>query len=573
MQTKWELNKSNREVVGDLMDEFYLPKSIALCYYARGLTTTKKIKDFFNVNMNKLHDPFLLPDMKIAVNRINKAIINQELIHIHGDYDVDGITSTAILTYAFRKMGANFTFYTPHRIEDGYDFKEKHVLQASKNNVKLIILVDCGIRAFVAAQKAKELGIDLIITDHHLPKDDDSIPDCFAVINAHRKESVYPFKYLAGCGIAMKVVLALAQIRKVSTDKILDQLLDYVTLGTVSDVAPIIDENRIIVANGCNKLLNSNKVGIRELLKVANIKSNIDTTSIGYYIGPRINAIGRLADSFTALELLLENNSTKASMLAQQLNTANERRQRLQEQSFVEALALLPEDMSDTYIIILSAKNWHPGLVGLVSSKLTDMYGMPSMVGVETDYNTIKGSCRSTQDFSIIDALKSCHDLFISYGGHEFAAGFEISKDNFIELKQRINEYAKKQHGEDFKPCKIIKLDAKLYVDDINNTLYDHIKKLAPFGNKNEEPIFATYNVVISDVKTFGAKNLYLKFRIKENENSRYWIPAVWWRRIDNGIILNDGDIIDIAYKIKANDYMGRNIINLVIEDVKKNNI
>lgn len=562
----WEHIRMNDDIM-DMAYELEIPTEIASCYYSRNMKTIESVKDFLNVDINRLHDPYLLPDMQKAVDRICDAINNRDLIHIHGDYDVDGVTATAIMAYALTKMKANFTYYTPHRIDDGYDLKSKHVEAAVKEGVDLLITVDCGIRATDALAKAQELGLDVIITDHHIPPDT-GIPPAFAVVSPHRKDSKYPFKDLAGCGLAFKLILAVGKRQGLSEAMMFDHLIDYVTLGTVADMSPLVDENRILVSFGCDKLLNTSKVGLKELLKIANVKQDIDTTTIGFYLGPRINAIGRLADSMTALELMLETNKDRAILLAKQLDTANSRRQQMQEQSFKEAAALMPEDMSNTYVITTAAKSWHPGIVGLVASKLTEAYGLPSLVGV-INGDVIRGSCRSTYDFPIIDALRAHHDLFIKYGGHAYAAGFEITTDNFKKLIKGMNEYAKNYFGEDRKPLRIIKIESVLQPQDINQNLYTNLTKIAPFGTDNPEPIFCVRGVNIFGITIFGNQSQYAKFKFKKDDENR-WVSATWWRKNDERCVLQEGMIVDIAFKIKAEVWQGTKVYIAIVEDIKE---
>lgn len=570
MQTFWKINKPNYKKILDLAYDCEIPLKIAYCYFHRGFDTKEKVESFLDTNLNKLHDPLLLPDMQKALDRINKAIDNNENIHVHGDYDVDGITSTAIIVYAFRKMSINnLSYYTPHRIEDGYDIKPKHVDKAKDNNVSLLLSVDCGIKAFAVAKRCKELDIDLIITDHHLPQEDGQIPEALAIINPNRLDSTYPFESLAGCGIAFKLVLAIAKSRGYSVDELFNDLLDFVTMGTVADVAPLLDENRIFVQLGCNHLLHTDKVGIQELFKVANVKSDIDTTTIGFYLGPRINAIGRLSDSMTALQLLLEEDRDKCVELAKSLNSANQRRQQLLESNLQEAEDLIKNDLDNSYVIMTNARTWQPGVVGLIAGRLTERYGRATMIGVELDDGTIKGSCRSIFDFPIIDALNKYKDMFISYGGHAMAAGFHMTKDNFNSLKILINEYAKEYFSEDYKPSKVIPIDAKLEFSDVNLEFYYEMIKMAPFGNSNAEPIFALYNVKCTDIKPFGKDNKYLRFKVRSMENDYKYINTIWWKRDERIENPQEDAIIDIAFKIKKDSYLDKEYIVLNIEDVK----
>jgi single-stranded-DNA-specific exonuclease len=532
-----------------------------------------KFNDFIDLSLNKLHNPMLLPDIKPVVNRIIKALENKEKIFVHGDYDVDGITSTAVVIYTLRKLGADINYHVPHRICDGYDIKEPSVDRAIRAGASLLISVDCGILAFKAAEHAKEKGIDLIITDHHTPKDDGSVPDCIGVVNPARLDSQYPFKGLAGVGIAFKVMCVLAAKYKIiSQREMIDFLGEFVALGTVADVAPMIDENRILVSFGCKKLTKSDKVGVQALLKVAGIKS-VDTTSIGFQIGPRINAVGRLDDPKHALDLLLTTSETNAKRLANMLDTANKERQKLLQQNLEEAYSLIPtdeEELAKHKIMVLSAANWHPGLVGLIAGKVAEKYGRPAMICAILPEGIAKGSCRSTRTFHILNAMKSEHvsPLFTKFGGHAFAAGFELPHSKLDLMRTNIINFAQDKLGEEHVACKTVYIDANVYFGEITNQLYEDILKLAPFGAQHETPVFMTKAVKISKISTVGTDGQHLKLRLTNQRNMTF-VNAVWWRHGELAKTLKEGDTIDIAYTLSRESYQGYENLSLVLEDIK----
>lgn len=568
LETKWKIIKADKYLIREIAGEMNMPVPCAAAFVHRGLDTIEKAEEFATLGMDKLHSPKDLPDIDKAVKRIKKAINLQEHIHVHGDYDVDGITSTAVMVTAFTQLNANFTYSVPHRILDGYDIKPATVIKAHENNVDLLISVDCGVVAFKTAEKAKELGIDLIITDHHMPKDDGSLPDCVAIVNANRLDSKYPFNGLAGVGVAVKTMMALMESMDEDPDAFLAEVLEYVALGTVADVAPMIDENRSLVAMGCDKLTNTNKVGVRELLKVAGVNS-INTTSIGFFLGPRINAIGRLADASTALELLLEKNSSHASHLAKQLDATNRRRQEKQEQVTAEAEALLPKDIDEKHAIVVAAKSWHPGLVGLVAGKLAEKYGLPSLVCTVKPDGMAKGSCRSVKNFDILRALKSpgMGELFESLGGHEFAAGFELSADKIPLLLERLDEYAK---NIGLQPAKIIEINSLVIDKDITTDTFNGIAKLAPFGSMNPEPIFLSRRIEVVEVSTVGAGGKHLKMKVKAGKWEKSWVQAIAWRRGDEMDLYPPGTLVDVVYKLSMEEFRGMTNLMMVIEDIRK---
>lgn len=567
---KWNLKNPDRYTVNEISYEHEIPIPVAAVCANRKLDTVEKIVDFCDLGYHRLHDPFLLPDMETAVNRLISAINSNEHIHVHGDYDVDGITASAVIIHTLRKLKANITFQIPHRINDGYDIRSATIEKAKLDNVDLLISVDCGILAFKAAEKAKELGIDLIITDHHLPNINGEIPDCVAVINANRKNSVYPFKDLSGVGVAFKFMTALWTKLFPEKDIIAfsNEIIEFVALGTVADVAPIEDENRSIVKLGCDALQNTQKCGIQQLLKVAGVKK-VDTTAIGFFLGPRINAMGRLADPITSLELLLETSPSRATFLANQLDAMNKRRQEQTDHILDEARELIDEDLTNTAIIVLSARAWHPGLIGLVAGRIAEEYARPTLVCTINAEGVAKGSCRSTRNFDIFDALKSpkCVNYFTRLGGHPFAAGFEILAENIENLKRDVNEYAIEKTGGFSEGIKIIDVDHKINAADISSSICDALLKIGPFGASNPEPIFLTKNIKIVESSTV-ASGKHLKMKVEAGKWDKQWLNAIWWR---NGERIEEfaPDVkVDLIYKLSMEEFQGRTNLTLIVEDM-----
>lgn len=576
LETAWHMKPVDSDDVNELAAILGTPVPIATALIHRGLDTPRKANDFWDLSVEKLHDPWLLPDIEAVVDRLELAIKNKDHIYIHGDYDVDGVTSTAVITHSLNLFGAKFEYHVPHRINDGYDVRVKTVEAAMAAGAKILMTVDCGIVAFEAATYAKEHGIDLIITDHHHPSDDGRIPIAVGVVNPNRHDSQYPFNGLAGVGIAFKTMLALAERIGFSHDRLMNELLDYVALGTVADVAPMIDENRILVALGCAQLTAANKPGVAELLKVAGVKS-VNTTSIGFFLGPRINAIGRLGDSAIALNLLLEKVPSRAAFYADILNKANEARQKKEKQTVDEALALVPEDMEDVAIIVVAAKGWHPGLVGLVSGKIAEQYARPTLACTINENGKAKGSCRSTRHFHILDALKSegCWELFsrradgsVVCGGHAFAAGFELPEENIDLLRERLNIYAKKVSDGKVETKRIFEIDAPMMVSHVSDLTFRHLSKMAPFGANNLEPIFLLKNVMVEEVSTVGAEGKHLKMKVKSAKSvDKSVINAIAWRRGEDAPEV--GDCIDIIGKLSLEEFRGRTSLSITVEDFK----
>jgi single-stranded-DNA-specific exonuclease len=590
VETVWKVKPCDINLVRELSYEMELPQSVANVMVARGIDSIEKAKKFLNLEINLLHNPMLLPDSQLAIKRINQAIDNKEKIFVWGDYDVDGITSTAIVVTALQKMGADLEYKVPHRMEDGYDIKNHSVDEAISRQAKLLISVDCGILAFETAEYAKSKNLDLIITDHHHPSDDGKIPDCIAVVNPNRDDPKYPgehfksyatkdfkrypFDYLAGCGIAFKLMLGLAKSRKLNVMEYVNELIEFAALGTVADVAPMFDENRVIVNYGCQCLGRSNKPGVKELLRIASVKE-VTTTSIGFQIGPRINAIGRLADAGTALSLFLAKDDFTATMLASTLDNANKKRQEQQEKAFAKAIEYVEEhyDLVNEHIIVIGADDWHPGLIGLIAGKIAELYHKPTLVCSFKEDGYAKGSCRSVADFNILEALKSEEALQLFkkkndgspvMGGHAFAAGFELPIKNLPLMREALNRYASNKLGEPVTE-KVIEIDAKMPFRELNIKTYGELVKLSPFGSMNTNPVFITKNLEVVECKTLS-NNKHVKLKLSDGEKS--WVPANGWRKGHLASKLNAGTKVDVVYTLDIDTWMGANKLTMIIEDI-----
>lgn len=596
MNTVWKYVEYDKESASDLADDMEIPQAIANIMVARNILTKKDAKEYFTYNTKKFHNPFSLPDIDVVIERLSKAIDNKEKIFVWGDYDVDGVTATAVVVTSLKLMGADLEYKVPHRMEDGYDIKVHSVDEALSRNAKLLMSVDCGIVAFETAEYAKEKGLDLIITDHHHPTDDGKIPDCIGVVNPNRDDpnypgehfshvnpnfKRYPFDSLAGVGIAFKVMLGLAYRRKFPINTIIQETIEYVALGTVADVAPMIDENRILVRIGCDVLTNSNKSGIKALLKIAGVKE-VNTTSIGFQIGPRINAIGRLADSGTALDLLLEKNETRANFLATQLDHANKKRQIDQEKATEDAINFVIRnyDLETTKVIVVWSEEWHAGLIGLIAGKIAEKFNKPTLCCTIKADGYAKGSCRSVGDFNILNALKSdvAWGLFKKRadgstvcGGHAFAAGFELHKDNLVSLQKALDDYALNYSENSFED-KIINIDTKINFSEINNSTYEELANLSPFGAMNVNPIFAVLNVKVVK-KNLISNGKHLKLKISSKANTQT-IDANGWRKGHLFEEIIEGKFYDIAFTMSQDSFYGKTSTSLIIEDIKlsKNN-
>jgi len=554
--SEWILKPINREVADELAYECKIPRPVANVLVSRGIETKESAQEFIEKPVRLIRAPKDLPDCLPAVLRLEKAIKNKEKIFVWGDYDVDGITSTAIVVTCFKMFGANFIYKVPNRFDDGYDIKRHSVDECVKENCTLLMSVDCGIVAFDTAEYAKEKNIDLIITDHHSASDDGRIPDCIAVVNPSRIDSRYGFPGLCGASVAFKLMLALGKKLGFDINKIIESTLELVALGTVADVAPMIDENRILVHKGCQILSDSSKLGIKELLKIAGA-TNVDTTTIGFQIGPRINAIGRLSDPMIALELLLESTPQRAKFLAMQLDTANKRRQSKQEHMLSEAIELVEREKLYTYpAIVCWAKSWHPGLIGLVSGKLAEKYHRPSIVLAVDEEGKAKGSCRSTKNVNILQILKHKNVLpFYAQkqdgspivGGHAFAAGMTIPESNLELFRANVCEVLSDLNP-DFSPGKrIFFADSRVVCGEVNDDTFESLQGLAPFGAGNNDPVFWLRNVMVSE-QSYLSNEKHLKMILVDDKFRFKKVSSILWHRAQDYLDNYVGKKIDLLF-------------------------
>jgi single-stranded-DNA-specific exonuclease len=576
MDIEWKIKEFDKDVSANLSYECEIPRPIANILAGRGILTTEEAKDFCEKNPKFIRSFAKLPDYKKAVDRLVTAINNKEKIFIWGDYDVDGITSTSIVVTAFRLFGANFIYKVPSRFDDGYDIKRHSVDECIKEKCQILMSVDCGIVAFDTAVYAKEKGIDLIITDHHSPTDDGKIPDAIAVVNPSRKDSEYGFAGLCGASVAFKLMLGLSKALGHDPNILVQQTIEFVALGTVADVAPMIDENRILVNLGCKALSNSKKLGIQELLRITGAKE-VDSTTIGFQIGPRINAIGRLSDPMIAVELMLETSPQRAKFLAGQLDTANKRRQTKQQHMVEEAIAIVEQNkLYEDSVIVCWAKSWHTGLIGLVAGKLADKYHRPAIVLAVDENGKAKGSCRSTKTVNILQILK--HSNVIDYyskkldgnpivGGHAFAAGMEIPQDNLLTFREKVCETLTLLNP-DFAPGKkIYYADSKIVPGEINDNTFESLNTLAPFGSGHPEPVFWVRNMVVES-QTLLSSNKHIKF-ILSNSNLKFKkVSALLWHKAADFPDDYTGKSVDLLFSF-SKETQGFGSFYLSVIDIK----
>lgn len=563
--TKWNL----REKVSRI-STLNIDKDVLNILASRGITKKEDIINFIHPDIKDLSSPSLLVDLDKAVDRILKAIDNNEKICIYGDYDVDGITSTSILYLAFKKLGAkNLDFYIPIR-DEGYGLNNQALDQIKANGTDLVITVDCGITSYKEINYANSIGLSVIITDHHNLLDP-VVPNAYAVINPKRLENKYPFRELAGVGTAFMVVLALFKRKGIYEEAF--SYIDLVCLGTIADVVPLIKENRIIVKYGLERLKNTQNLGLKMLLKKV-FPDKLDEYSsgdVGFTISPIFNAAGRLQDAKLVVYLLISDNEREISTIIDELLLKNKERKEIQNSIFDLAKEEIEKYSQTDYVLISSSPKYHHGVIGIVAAKLVDMYYKPCIILEEkSDENIAVASCRSIPNFDITKALQYCGDLLVRYGGHTGAAGFTIEIQNIQKFREKINEYAKKTlKEEDF--YKVIDIDKVLPIQKISYEFFKTLELLKPFGFGNPTPTFLTKNVIVENAKLIGQDKSHLSFDFSKKGFATK--GAIWFSKGDKINEMNSSIFYDIVFKININLFKGKFYTKVLIDDMKESTL
>jgi single-stranded-DNA-specific exonuclease len=537
----------------------------------RGIKSEKEALGFLSPRYEKLADPYRLPDMKEAVERIIAALEGKRKIAIYGDYDVDGIAATAILVKFFQKVNADIVYYVPSREDEGYGLHKKAITQLEKEKVNLIVTVDCGSMAIEEVDYAKKLGLDIIVTDHHALKVSGQkvISPKTLFINPKRCRRNDSFYNLSGAGVAFYLVRALQkhflEIFPAGQEK---WLLDLVALGTICDVVPLLKDNRILAKFGLLVLSKSRHIGLGTLAKVAEMNLvKADSYKIGFILGPRLNVSGRLENAQKSLELLLTEDQDKAFKIAKDLNELNIKRQEMTEKIVTEAKEFIAQKNydKDRKILLLANKNWPAGVVGIAASRLVEEYSRPVLV-MEEDGQELKGSARSINSFNVIEALSKCSECFMQFGGHAQAAGFKLKKEHFLLLDEKLLAITEKEiKASDLQPE--IFVDGEVMIKNIDRRLTKELQKLEPYGTDNHKPVFIKRGARIEEVNLVGSEKNHLKLILSEESTAIGGIAFKFGKECK----LKAGDIIDLAFTIEINEWKNRQKIDLHIIDVKKN--
>jgi single-stranded-DNA-specific exonuclease len=537
------------------------PPLLRQILFNRGIATTTEAEAFLRAETNFDTDPFQMKGMRVATDRIQTALANREPIAIYGDYDVDGVTATALLVQALRALGGDAREYIPNRFEEGYGLNNDALTTLANDGVKLVITVDCGVRSPDEARHARDLGLDLIITDHHEPSG--SLPEALAVLNPKQDGDEYPEKYLAGVGIAYKIAEALFILHPAKRSFILASFLDLVALGTVADLAPLTGENRALVRKGLQQMRETTRQGLFSLANVAGAdlkKANAQT--IGFTLGPRLNASGRLDSALASFHLLTTTDIKEAGDLSLKLNQQNLERQKLTKEIQVTAEALALDGQKDSLLLFAVHPDFNHGVVGLAASRLSETHYLPAVVGNYGD-ETTRCSCRSIPEFHITHALDECADLLVRHGGHAAAAGFTVRNENLFELVNRLRSIAERElGGRDLRPN--LTADAEIPLARLTFELLKQLERLQPTGYGNPEPVFISRKVKVQSKRAVGADSKHLKLTLTDGNVT---VDAIGFRL---GDLLPDlPTLVDVLYTFEVNEYNGRTSLQLNLKDIK----
>ncbi|GBE04224.1 single-stranded-DNA-specific exonuclease RecJ [bacterium BMS3Abin09] len=561
MNHKWVVSRTNSEFIDYLSREASISTVLAQVFVNRGIKDAAAIKDFLNPSMESFHDPFLMPDMDKAVLRLKAAREKDETVLVHGDYDADGITSTTLLVSVLRRLGIKTFYYIPDRMTEGYGFGDKGIEKAVECRAGLIITADCGITSAKEVAAANSKGIDIIVTDHHEPPEE--LPAALAVVNPHRKDSEYPFKYLAGVGVVYKLVQALIKSLQLTADSLqLNELFDLVALGTIADSVALVDENRIFAAYGLEEIRRQHcRPGLAALKEVAGVDKDMQSGRLSYTLIPRINAAGRLGDASEVVELFLSEDRDKAKEIAQHLDEQNRERQKIEAIVLESAVKMIdPEDPGSA--IVLWSDEWHPGVIGIVASRLVGMFYRPVFLFSVKD-SLAKGSARSIPPLNLYKTIVECSDLLIAFGGHHQAAGLKISTENLQAFRESMNaEVEKTLSPEEMMP--VLEIDAALKLSDVNFTIVRELGLLEPYGELNREPVFATKEIKIVNHRIVG--NNHLKMRLRQDRKD---MDAIAFNQGDKVEELEAATSLDVAFVPGINEWNGMKNIQLNVKAIR----
>lgn len=569
MKYKWNYQQPTPEEEARataLANEVNISPVIAQLLLARGIDSADQVRSFFRPQLHELHDPYLMKDMGRAVERLNEAMGQRERIMIYGDYDVDGCTAVALVYRFITQYYSNVECYIPDRYDEGYGVSKKGVDYACEQGVKLIIVLDCGIKAIDEIQYAKDKGIDFIICDHHVP--DEVLPPAVAILNAKRVDNTYPYLDLSGCGVGFKFMQAFAISNGIPFSTLIP-LLDLVSVSIASDIVPIMGENRILAFHGLRQLNNNPSVGLKAVIDVCGLTDkDLTMSDIIFKIGPRINASGRIQNGKESVDLLVEHDYNRAHAIAETINRYNEERKELDKRMTEEASDLvkaLPDQVGQSAIVIYNA-NWHKGVIGIVASRLTEIYFRPAVV-LTLDGDIVTGSARSVSGFDVYKAVQHCEDLLDNFGGHTYAAGLSMRLENVEEFGRRFEEYVQQNISTE-QTSPNLYIDAVVNFRDVNSKFHSDLKRMRPFGPDNEKPLFCTQHVYdYGTSKVVGRDQEHIKLELVDNKSNNV-MNGIAFGQSSEARYIKTKRSFDIVYTVEENSRR-RGEIQLQIEDIR----
>jgi single-stranded-DNA-specific exonuclease len=569
MQFKWNyepLTPEKQQAAKELAEKIGMSPVVAGLLIQRGIKTESAAKRFFRPMLNELIDPFLMNDMDVAVDRLNDAMGRKERIMVYGDYDVDGCTAVALVYKFLQQFYSNIDYYIPNREEEGYGVSKKGIDYAAETGVKLIIVLDCGIKAVEEIAYAKEQGVDFIICDHHVP--DEVMPPAVAILNPKREDSTYPFKHLCGCGVGFKFMQAFAKNNGIPFSRLIP-LLDFCAVSIAADLVPVEGENRTLAFHGLKLLNQSPSTGLKAIIEICGLTNrDLNMSDIVFKIGPRINASGRMMNGREAVDLLVERDMKRALAMAMRINEYNEQRKDVDKQMTVEANEIVErlESQQHQQSIVLYDEGWKKGVVGIVASRLTELYFRPTVVLTVID-GMASGSARSVAGFDVYDAVKSCRDLLENFGGHTYAVGLTIRQENIPEFRRRFQEYVS-HHILPEQTQQTLDIDMELDFQQINKRLLNELKRLAPHGPNNSKPLFLTRNVFdFGTSKVVGRHQEHIKLELVDSK-SAVVMNGIAFGQSSAARYIKSKRSFDIVYTIEENTYK-RGEIQLQIEGIR----
>ena len=571
MHFKWNYETPTPEqkrTAEELAEKIGISPILTQLLVSRGITTESAAKRFFRPQLADLINPFLMKDMDVAVDRLNDAMGRKERILVYGDYDVDGCTAVALVYKFLQQFYSNIDYYIPDRYEEGYGVSHKGIDYAKETGVKLIIILDCGIKAIEEVRYAKSLGVDFIICDHHVP--DEVMPPAVAILNPKRPDDSYPFKHLCGCGVGFKFMQAFAKNNGIPFSRLIP-LLDFCAVSIAADIVPVVDENRILAFHGLKQLNQNPSLGLKAIIDICGLNGReLSMSDIVFKIGPRINASGRMENGKESVDLLVEKDFSMALKEAKHINEYNEQRKDIDKQMTEEANIIVSKLESQRHLssIVLYDENWKKGVIGIVASRLTEIYFRPTVV-LTRDGEYATGSARSIMGFDVYAAIKSCRDLLVNFGGHTYAAGLTLKWEDIPHFRKRFQQYV----DEHIKPSQkeaMINVDAVIDFKDISKRLYNDLKRFSPFGPGNNKPIFCTLSVYdYGTSKVVGREQEHIKLELVDSKSSTV-VNGIAFGQSASARYIKSKRSFDIVYTIEDNVFK-RNQVQLQIEDIRPN--